>query len=168
MKKGYLSTGIHNMQHLLILCGGQVKNMEWRTNILVFGQQPKWQKKPIKNKGVIRKLNSGLMTKQIDIYTWHSSQNTLINLIIYSEASVGGLHNHPPIVYWTTMNQKGEKSQIFPNIWDQTKKIHMIQLRCTFPSCNQSSKSAWNLHYKLGEQFKSSQNHWEMHYKFEV
>lgn len=72
MKKGYLSAGTHNMQHLLILCGGQVKNMEWRTNILVFGQQPKWQKKPIKNKnkGVIRKLNSGLTTKQIDIYTW--------------------------------------------------------------------------------------------------
>jgi hypothetical protein len=45
--------------------------MEWRTKILVFGQQPKWQKKPIKNKnkGVIGKLKSGLITKKIDIYT---------------------------------------------------------------------------------------------------
>ncbi len=72
MKKGHLSDGIHNMQHLPILCGKQVKNMEWRTKILVFGQQPKWQKKQIKNKnkGVIGKLKSGLITKQIDIYTW--------------------------------------------------------------------------------------------------
>jgi hypothetical protein len=45
-----------------------------------------------KNKGVIGKLKSGLMTKQIEhlhlAQIAHSSQNTLINLIIYSEASV--------------------------------------------------------------------------------
>jgi hypothetical protein len=72
MKKGHLSDGIHNMQHLLILCGKQVKKHGIKNQDPSVWTATQWQRKPIKNKnkGVIQKLKSGLITKQIDIYTW--------------------------------------------------------------------------------------------------